>query len=59
MNKKTPQTKNSSTQNLMPINEIRNNTIILKNGALRSIIEVDGINIDLLSNEDQENILRT
>ncbi len=52
-------TNNSSTQNLMPINEIRNNTVILKNGSLRSIIEVDGINIDLMSNEDQENTLRT
>ncbi len=59
MNKNTSQTNNSSTQNLMPINEIRNNTIILKNGSLRSIIEVDGINIDLMANEDQENILRT
>jgi hypothetical protein len=59
MNKNTVQKNTSSTQNLMPINEIRNNTIILKNGALRSVIEVDGINIDLMSAEDQENTLRT
>jgi type IV secretory pathway VirB4 component len=59
MNKNNVQKNNSSTQNLMPINEIRNNTIILKNGSLRSIIEVDGINIDLMANEDQENVLRT
>jgi len=59
MNKNNVQKNNSSTQNLMPINEIRNNTIILKNSSLRSIIEVDGINIDLMANEDQENVLRT
>lgn len=57
MNKKE-NVQNSSTQYLMPINEIRNNTIVLKNSALRSIIEVDGINIDLMSPEDQENMLR-
>ncbi len=51
-------TNNASTQYLMPINEIRNNTIVLKNGALRSLIEVDGINIDLMSSEDQENMLQ-
>lgn len=58
MNNTTTQ-NNSSTQNLMPINEIRNNTVVLKSGGLRSIIEVDGINIDLMSSEDQENILGT
>jgi len=49
----------NSTQYLVPVNEIRNNTIVLKNASLRSIIEVDGVNIDLMSNEDQENMLAT
>lgn len=57
MNNQNVSTKNSSTQYLMPINEIRNNTIVLKNSSIRSIIEVDGINIDLMSSEDQENML--
>ena len=58
MNKQNVSTNNSSTQYLMPINEIRNNTIVLKNSSLRSVVEVDGVNIDLMSNEDQENMLR-
>jgi|GEM_PF-2643180 len=48
---------NKSTQYLVPINEIRNNVVVLKNSALRSIVEVDGINMDLLDNEAQENLL--
>lgn len=57
MNNQNISANNSSTQYLMPINEIRNNTIVLKNSSIRSIIEVDGINIDLMSSEDQENML--
>ncbi|MFA5230132.1 MAG: hypothetical protein WC422_01640 [Candidatus Paceibacterota bacterium] len=44
---------------MVPINEIRNNVVVLKNSALRSIIEVDGINMDLLENEAQENLLNS
>jgi len=58
MSNKKISTNSASTQYLMPVNEIRNNTIVLKNGSLRSIIEVDGINIDLMSSEDQENMLQ-
>ena len=42
------------SQSLLPISEIRNNVVILKNGALRSIIEVKGINLTLLPDEEQE-----
>ncbi len=57
MNKPNQKNNDSSTQMLMPVSEVRNNVIILKSGGLRSIIEVDGINIDLMSREDQENML--
>jgi predicted proteasome-type protease len=57
MNKQSRPINNKSTQYLVPINEIRNNVIVLKNSALRSIIEVDGVNMDLLENEAQENLL--
>lgn len=57
MNNQSNVINNKSTQYLVPINEIRNNVLILKNSALRSIIEVDGINMDLLENETQENLL--
>ena len=45
------------TQSLLPISEIRNNVVILKNSSLRSIIEVKGINLLLMSSEDQEAII--
>lgn len=42
------------SQKLLPISEIRNNVIILKNGSLRSIIEIKGINLTLLPIGEQE-----
>jgi hypothetical protein len=59
MNSQSDVINNKSTQYLVPINEIRNNVVVLKNSALRSIIEVDGINMDLLENEAQENLLNS
>jgi len=47
----------SGSQGLLPISEIRNNVVILKNGALRSIIEVKGINLTLLPNGEQESMV--
>ena len=46
-----------SSQSLLPISEIRNNVVILKNGGLRSLIEIKGINISLLPQEEQESII--
>ncbi len=57
MNNQSKNKSDSSTQALVPINEVRNNVVVLKSGGLRSIIEVDGINIELMSREDQENML--
>jgi type IV secretory pathway VirB4 component len=42
------------SQKLLPISEIRNNVIILKNGSLRSVIEIKGINLTLLPVGEQE-----
>ena len=41
----------SSSQTLIPINEIRDGCVVLKNGTLLSLIKVNGVNIDLLSDE--------
>jgi len=41
-----------SSQNLIPIQEIKKGIIILKNGSLRSVLEVKGINLDLKSIEE-------
>jgi len=45
------------SQSLLPISEIRNNIIILKNGALRSLIEIKGVNLMLMPQEEQESII--
>lgn len=45
------------TQSLIPIQEIKKGIIVLKNGSLRSVLEVSGINLDLKSSEEQSTIL--
>ncbi|MDD4122829.1 MAG: hypothetical protein PHO23_00980 [Candidatus Pacebacteria bacterium] len=51
MSKSKTNTEINSSQVLIPINEIRNGCVILKNGTLLSVIKVNGINIDLYSEE--------
>ena len=46
-----------SSQSLISLNQIKKGIIILKNGALRSVLEVSGINLDLKSEEEQNSIL--
>ncbi|HOG14961.1 MAG TPA: hypothetical protein PK674_00005, partial [Candidatus Absconditabacterales bacterium] len=46
-----------NTETMMPISEIKNDIIILKDGGLRSILKVEGINLDLKNFEDQEIVL--
>lgn len=61
----TPSTKNSqiingptlSTQTYLRISEIRENTIILKNGGLRTILKVSSINFNLKSEDEQNAII--
>lgn len=43
----------ANSQDLVDIKEIRENTVILKNGGLRQIIMVGGINFALKSEEEQ------
>jgi len=47
----------AKTQDLVDIKTIENGVVVLKNGELRKIIMVDGINFDLKSNEEQDVIL--
>lgn len=42
-----------ATQQLVDIEEVRNGVVILKNGGLRQIILVSGVNFDLKSEEEQ------
>jgi len=46
-----------STENMLPISEIRGDAIILKDGWLRCILKVDGVNLDLKNNDEQQIIL--
>lgn len=45
-----------NTQDLVPIEEIKNGTLILKDGSLRQIVMVGGINFSLKSDSEQEMI---
>ncbi len=46
-----------SSQSLISLQQIRKGVVILKNGSLRSILEVSGINFDLKSEEEQSSVL--
>ncbi len=43
-----------ATQKFVDIEEIRNNVVILKNGGLRRVLMVSGVNFELKSHEEQE-----
>jgi len=46
-----------SSQSLISLQEIRKGVIILKNGSIRSVLEVSGINLSLKSEDEQSSIL--
>ena len=52
-NKKTT----SPTQAFLDVAEVKDNTIILKSGTLRSVLAVSAINFDLKSTDEQEAII--
>jgi len=43
----------SSTQSIIDIDYVKNDTVVLKNGGLRKILLVSGINFDLKSEEEK------
>ncbi len=46
-----------NTETMLPISEIKNWIVILKDGWLRSIIKVEGLNLDLKNYDEQQVIL--
>jgi hypothetical protein len=46
-----------NTETMLPISEIKNDVIILKDSWLRSILKVEGINLDLKNFEEQQIVL--
>jgi len=57
MNKNTKIDPNSNTQSFLPISEIRQNTIVLKNGGLRAILKTNSINFNLKAEDEQTAIV--
>lgn len=50
---KTKNPESQPTQEFVEIKEIRNNTVLMKNGSLRRILMVNGLNFELKSEEEQ------
>lgn len=46
----------SSTQSTIPISEIRDGVVIMKDGSFRSVIACKSINFDLMSNTEREGV---
>jgi len=47
----------ATTQRYLPISEIRNDTVILKNNGLRAVLELEPINFNLKSEDEQQGII--
>lgn len=47
----------ASTQRYLPIAEIRNDTVLLKNGGLRAVLQVEPLNFNLKSETEQQGII--
>ncbi len=47
----------AATQRFLPISEIRNDTVVLKNGGLRAVLGVEALNFNLKSETEQKGII--
>jgi type IV secretory pathway VirB4 component len=55
--KKTP--KAPSTQRFLPIKEIREGTVVMKDGSMRAVIMVSSINFSLKNEEEKDSIINS
>ncbi|PIR73278.1 MAG: hypothetical protein COU40_03430 [Candidatus Moranbacteria bacterium CG10_big_fil_rev_8_21_14_0_10_35_21] len=53
----TKATSTSATQQIIDIAEVKEDTVVLKNGSFRAILTVSAINYDLKSSDEQEAII--
>ncbi|MCL4406352.1 MAG: ATP-binding protein [Patescibacteria group bacterium] len=51
------QKQNISSENILPVKKIEGDSVFLKDGGLRKVIMVNGVNFDLKSEEEQQMIL--
>jgi len=54
---KKTQSKTKATQDFVPIREVRDGIVVLKNGSLRAVLMTSSLNFALKSQEEQEAIL--
>jgi hypothetical protein len=54
---KKSQGDSGSTQRFLPIAEIKNNTLVLKNGGLRAVLQTSSVNFNLKSEEEQNSLI--
>ena len=47
----------ASTQEYLPIEDIKNNLVVLKDGSCALVLSVSSVNFDLLSEREQEAII--
>ena len=50
-------TATASTQRYLPISEIKNNSIVLKNGGIRAVLQTSSVNFNLKSEEEQNSLI--
>lgn len=55
--KKNNRSQRKSTQSFLPIGEIKNDCVVLKEGGLRAVLKVSTINFNLKSEEEQMSTL--
>ncbi|MDP7477505.1 MAG: hypothetical protein QF442_03595 [Candidatus Peribacteraceae bacterium] len=55
--RKRARSKKAATQRFVPISEIRNDTVLLKKGGLRAVLEVETLNFNLKSETEQLGII--
>lgn len=55
--RKRSRSSKAATQRFVPISEIRNDTVILKKGGLRAVLEVEALNFNLKSETEQQGII--
>ncbi|MFA6259605.1 MAG: hypothetical protein WCX29_03290 [Candidatus Peribacteraceae bacterium] len=55
--RKRGKSKSANTQRYIPFAEIRNDTVVLKNGGLRAVIKIEPLNYNLKSETEQQGII--
>lgn len=50
--------KSSATQRFLPIAELHDNTVVLKNGGLRAVLQTTSVNFNLKSEDEQNALVR-